>query len=150
MSQSFFKINAGDDLLSQRVAPQVPSAQEGLTSVFGMGTGVTPPLWSPTRLLRIESIFRFLFSKAYKRAKKIRVLQKFHRGCRRFVSYLNIVGQASRPISTSKLKALLPVHTWPINHVIYMGSLVRINRRGYLISGGAWLLDAFRAYPFPT
>ena len=25
----------------------VPSAQEGLTAVFGMGTGGTPPLWSP-------------------------------------------------------------------------------------------------------
>ncbi len=25
----------------------VPSALEGLTSVFGMGTGGTPPLWSP-------------------------------------------------------------------------------------------------------
>ena len=37
----------GDDLLSHRVAPAVPSALEGLTSVFGMGTGVAPPLGSP-------------------------------------------------------------------------------------------------------
>jgi hypothetical protein len=31
------------------VTPEVtvPSAQEGLTAVFGMGTGVTPPLWRP-------------------------------------------------------------------------------------------------------
>ena len=63
---------------------------------------------------------------------------------------IKIVGQASRPISTSKLKALRLVHTWPINHVIYVGSLVRINRKGYLILGGAWHLDAFSAYPFPT
>ena len=61
-----------------------------------------------------------------------------------------IVGQASRPISTSKLKALLPLHIWPINHVIYMGSLAEIDSEGYLILGGAWLLDAFRAYPFRT
>ena len=27
-------------LLSRRVAPTVPSAQKGLTAVFGMGTGV--------------------------------------------------------------------------------------------------------------
>ena len=31
----------GDDLLFHRLA--VPSALEGLTSVFGMGTGVAPP-----------------------------------------------------------------------------------------------------------
>jgi transposase-like protein len=35
---------AGGDVLSHRVASAVPSAQEGLTAVFGMGTGVTPPL----------------------------------------------------------------------------------------------------------
>ena len=47
------KENAGNDLLSQRVAPQVPSALKSLTSVFGMGTGVTSSLISPARLLRI-------------------------------------------------------------------------------------------------
>ena len=41
------EMNSGDVLLSQGVSPQVPSAQAGLTSVFGMGTGVTLPLWSP-------------------------------------------------------------------------------------------------------
>ena len=35
---------AGDDVLSHRVASAVPSAQRGLTAVFGMGTGVTPTL----------------------------------------------------------------------------------------------------------
>ena len=38
---------SGGDLLSQGDSPQVPSALAGLTSVFGMGTGVTPPLWPP-------------------------------------------------------------------------------------------------------
>src|SRR5690606_20289521 len=38
-----FKRNSGGDLLSQGVFPQVPSALAGLTTVFGMGTGVTPP-----------------------------------------------------------------------------------------------------------
>ena len=37
---------ARDDLLSHRVAPAVPSALEGLTSEFGMGSGRTPPLSS--------------------------------------------------------------------------------------------------------
>ena len=36
--------NPGSDLLSHAVAHAVPSAVEGLTSVFGMGTGVTPLL----------------------------------------------------------------------------------------------------------
>jgi hypothetical protein len=38
---------SGDVLLSQGISPQVPSALTGLTSVFGMGTGVTLSLWSP-------------------------------------------------------------------------------------------------------
>jgi hypothetical protein len=35
--------NPGSVLLSHRLAPTVPSALESLTSVFGMGTGVTSP-----------------------------------------------------------------------------------------------------------
>jgi hypothetical protein len=35
-----------DDLLSQGRWPQLPSALESLTSVFGMGTGVSSPLLS--------------------------------------------------------------------------------------------------------
>ncbi len=34
---------SGSDLLSRAVSREVPSALEGLTSVFGMGTGGTPP-----------------------------------------------------------------------------------------------------------
>ena len=34
------KLKAGDVVLSHRVAPAVPSALRGLTTVFGMGTGV--------------------------------------------------------------------------------------------------------------
>ena len=41
------KNNPGSDLLSHTVTRAVPSAVEGLTSVFGMGTGVTPLLWPP-------------------------------------------------------------------------------------------------------
>ena len=35
--------DSGGDLLSQGVFPQVPSALAGLTSVFGMETGVSLP-----------------------------------------------------------------------------------------------------------
>ncbi len=37
----------GTDLLSRPLAQPVSSALAGLTSVFGMGTGVSPPLWAP-------------------------------------------------------------------------------------------------------
>src|SRR5690606_28589602 len=37
----------GSDLLSRGLPPPVPSALEGLTSVFGMGTGGSPPLLPP-------------------------------------------------------------------------------------------------------
>src|SRR5439155_13885503 len=40
-------IYPGSDLLSHAVASGVPSAREGLTSVFGMGTGVAPPALPP-------------------------------------------------------------------------------------------------------
>ena len=47
---------SGDVLLSQGETPQVPSALAGLTSVFGMGTGVTPPLWPPENIARAGQI----------------------------------------------------------------------------------------------
>src|SRR5262249_47287781 len=40
----------GGVLLSHRVSPAVPSALEGLTSVFEMGTGVAPPAKPPETL----------------------------------------------------------------------------------------------------
>jgi hypothetical protein len=43
---------SGGDLLSQGVSSQVPSARVGLTTVFGMGTGVTPPLWPPKSVVK--------------------------------------------------------------------------------------------------
>ena len=38
-----FSKKCGGDLLSHTASRAVPSALVGLTSVFGMGTGVTPP-----------------------------------------------------------------------------------------------------------
>ena len=43
-------LESGSDLLSRAVSSQVPSALKGLTSVFGMGTGVTPSLSPPERV----------------------------------------------------------------------------------------------------
>jgi hypothetical protein len=81
-----FRNYSGDDLLSHVVANAVPSALEGLTSVFGMGTGVTPPLQSPEN--RLQPGKRTGQGKFY--------------------------GQASRPISTGKLHASPRFHTQPI------------------------------------
>src|SRR5438132_2367561 len=56
----------GNDLLSHPVARAVPSALVGLTAVFGMGTGVSPPLWSPDiSLLQQIEITTSARSKAY-------------------------------------------------------------------------------------
>ena len=41
---------AGDHLISHTLTRAVPSAQRGLTSVFGMGTGVTLAVNSPAKL----------------------------------------------------------------------------------------------------
>ncbi len=45
----------GSVLLSHPLSRAVPSAQEGLTSVFGMGTGMAPPP-SPPQFLSLYSV----------------------------------------------------------------------------------------------
>jgi hypothetical protein len=60
------EIKPGGDLLSHAVSRGVPSALEGLTSVFGMGTGVTPPTLPPEKVSvhtkGSESSFSFALS----------------------------------------------------------------------------------------
>src|ERR1700681_2657775 len=43
-------VNAGNHLRSHTLTRAVPSTQRGLTSVFGMGTGVTLAVYSPANL----------------------------------------------------------------------------------------------------
>jgi hypothetical protein len=50
------KVDSGSVLLSQAVPSLVPSALEGLTSVFGMGTGVAPPPLPPETLLSVLNL----------------------------------------------------------------------------------------------
>ena len=52
---NFFFNQNGNVLLSQAVSHQVSSALRSLTSVFGMGTGVTSSLLSPHFLLVFSS-----------------------------------------------------------------------------------------------
>ena len=47
---ALFEEMVGGDLLSHNVTVAVPSALEGLTAEFGMGSGVPPPLSPPTKV----------------------------------------------------------------------------------------------------
>ena len=49
-SPFLFIYKTGDDLLSHTASGAVSSALKVFTSVFGMGTGVTPSLKSPVNL----------------------------------------------------------------------------------------------------
>ena len=115
---------SGGDLLSQGASPQVPSALAGLTSVFGMGTGVTPPLWPP------ETCFQSRVSP-----------QDFHseheRVCSQALGRLVPVGYTHCCAYTSGLS------TWSSGHGPYL-----VNPVGDLILQRASHLDAFSAYPF--
>src|SRR2546425_5631082 len=61
----------GSVLLSHSLTAAVSSALEGLTSVFEMGTGVTPPAWPPGNSMktlnadgRTQDLFRSFFQKS--------------------------------------------------------------------------------------
>jgi hypothetical protein len=54
-----------------------------------------------------------------------------------------------RPISTGPLKALLPLHSRPINQIFSLGSY-HVDRVGEFILKEASRLDAFSAYPVQT
>src|SRR2546429_8381918 len=84
----------GNDLLSHAVTSAVPSALEGLTSVFWMGTGVAPPATSPG----------IAFDSRYGDSRvQPGVLDEVKRG------------QAARPISTGPLNAVSGLHLRRIN-----------------------------------
>ncbi len=89
---------AGDQL--------VPSALEGLTAVFGMGTGGAPPPLSPGNAIRCDSR-RFL---TFERDK----LSTVNEG-RYLYSFCD---EASRPISTARLNMLPCLHLQPIKLVV--------------------------------
>ena len=113
----------------QRIA--VSSARERLTSVFGMGTGITTLLWSPgikTMLRRVK-----------KNAKSKVCLSRKRQ-----------YGQASRTVSIARLNTSLCVHLRPINQMISLGPLGWLNHQGSLVLGRASRLDAFSGYPFRT
>ena len=96
------RAKSGGVLLSQGVYPQVPSALTGLTSVFGMGTGVTLSLWPPKSVVnRCASAHRGLQSKH------------------------ELFNPSPRPISTGRLNVLPRLHLRPINVMVLSRALLR-------------------------
>ncbi len=93
----------GNDLLSHPRDGAVASALRGLTAVFGMGTGVTPAVWSPGNL-------------ELKRARR-----KHADSAVAELKLSKLSGQAERAISTGRLNTLLCVHSPPINQVVFLG-----------------------------
>ena len=111
--------------------PAVPSARAGLTSLFGMGRGVSPPPSSPL-IKRIYSVV------------------SPRRGQRPIPE--NCIGEkpsSPRLISTTRLNTSPCLHLWPINLVVYQESYP-LEEVGDLISRRASRLDAFSGYPFRT
>ena len=119
----------GGDLLSREVALRVPSAQAGLTSLFGMGRGVSPPL-SPPETVR-------------ERARSPRTPSKLHS------DFITVFKSRPRVISTGPLNTLLCLHVPPIN-VVVSHDPYSLEGMGGLISRWASRLDAFSGYPIQT
>ena len=112
----------------------VPSAREGLTSVFGMGTGMAPPLWPPGQVFR-----------SWARPWGRRLARKTI-GTGPTQQY----GQASRLISTGRLNMLPCLDLQPIDQVISLVPSVPSGGMGCLILRRVSHLDAFSGYPFRT
>ena len=92
-------------LLSRDAAVRVSSALRSLTSVFGMGTGVSSALLSLSsteysNLLYLNSVISYLI-----------ISNHFP-----FLSW-----SSPRSISIRQLNTLLHLHLWPINHIVYVG-----------------------------
>ena len=81
---------------------RVSSAQQGLTSLFGMGRGVAPPSKHQNIIFKV---YFYIFSDFLRRSVVCKVLNR------------------NRNISTSQLNALLRLHLKPINVIISHGSI---------------------------
>ena len=113
----------------------VPSALEGLTAVFGMGTGVSPPPLPPEVRHNLE---RYVCE-----SKPVVAHHRRHHS-----------GQAARPFSTGQLHAFRRFHTRPINLVVFEGPLGASRPRDASSQGGlpAYMLSAVipSAHSYPA
>src|SRR3954466_5917644 len=129
----FLEIIPGDDLLSHTLARAVPLALGGLTAVFGMGTGVSPPLQSPEN----SNLKRTSWCK----------LEQLESGWKRWDSPERRAESLVKPNDR-----LVQVSSTPCSAYTSCLSTWSSSRglQGDLISGGASRLDAFSGYPFRT
>jgi hypothetical protein len=124
--------NPGGDLLSQALEHQVPSALRDLTSLFGMGRGVSPSLWPPETVQGSRG-----------GGLPGEHLQNSRAAC-------SVLYKSSpRTISTGLLNTLLRLHIQPINLVVCQDPY-SLKGMGELISRQASRLDAFSGYPNQT
>ena len=115
--------------------PSLQSALRSLTSVFGMGTGVSFLLSPPHYLIIWVSVAHSKLD-----LKKIVVPYQV---------FILPFWLSPRSISISPLRTSLHFHSWPIYLIISQGSYF-LKEMGNLILRWASHLDAFSVYPFPT
>ena len=145
----------GNYLSSQAASSQVLSAYVGLTAVFEMGTGGTPQLSSPDYLTEFafacslktphRKKIDYLRSRSSSLSLRTKRLTPFSCAVRGSLAYKS----SPRPISTSPLKRLLALHSWPIYLIVYEGPY-QIESVRDLILRLVSRLDAFSVYPFRT
>jgi hypothetical protein len=142
----------GSDLLSHAVTSAVPSALEGFTAVFGMGTGVAPPESPPGMVELTHSNFSpdrphesdYCTSRDGLRS----TAPETGHGIGTTGSIQLLLEASPRPISTARL-SLSALHLRPINLVVSQGTYP-LDAVGDLILGWVSRLDAFSAYPVRT
>ena len=122
---SLFIIIPATSYSSTLVTRVVPSAQQSLTSEFGMGSGVTSTLSLPEKLEWIVYRYRLFI--------RLKILKR---------------SQVSRLLSTTRLNTLLHLHLWPIKPVFYWKSSVHKKGKSNLRMGFA--LICFQRLSLPN
>ena len=115
----------GGVLLSQDPSVQVPSALEGLTVVFGMGTCGTPPPSPPNRFLTMYFPSLNYFSQRtvlYTRTHNAKTFKVCTLKTESETKHCVLYWISPRPISTCQLHTLLYFHLRPIYLVVFKGS----------------------------
>ena len=110
---------SGSYIFSRDVTVQLSSALKSLTAVFGMGTGVTSSL-SPPDSSRLQI---FLFICTFKTKQRLLLcFPELPSSSQPLTSLSFLAWSSPRPISISPLNTLLYLHSWPIYHLVFVGS----------------------------
>ena len=122
--------DSGGVLLSHNLAVAVSSALEGLTAVFGMGTGGSPPAWPPENRHNMKVMNEEGRSKLFRTRTK-RCIKPLDR-------LVLVHSNPCRPYMSS-------LSTWSSTR-----GLLAACAAGYLILRWVSRLDAFSSSPVPT